>query len=472
MWSAVGRFGAAVREFDRGLAGQIETAVDANSDLSLRTTRPTRLQAIRQSVRALRLIDARDVKQMADVDPIGVLSNADLFDLLAWQQQRLEAAIADAPAGDANYFAAAARSYRLQAEQIPRQPPLPVQAVVPLQMSGPTRVSLTTVPEQQIDIAVRRTGAESAPVWLMVDYDPAVLEVRLPTKPVIYQQPELQAERLASGPAADEQLPLRPERLGLASSILLHSGESEPLRLKIRAQPGARQSTRLIVKAISADAYLRHEIEIALPPPETLELTVAGTPGSWTPSETRVQLHPFPNRKTTYRLGLVNRGLTDRTVDVQFLELPSMRRSFCQRRRADGAFRPADANTVLSRFGATEPVISLEKIAVPAGGRTVALPFPPPKEEKKPEEPAYASARRRRSGAARRTPPSAASASATAAENAVGTWPDCGHQRPSNAFDDRPLAGYCAAASAAVCPSASGLRFRCRPIADSRTTAG
>ena len=239
VWSAVGRFGAAVREFDRGLAGQIETTVDANSDLSVRATRPTRLQVIRQSVRALRLIDARDVKQMADVDPIGVLSNADLFDLLAWQQQRLEAAAADAPAGDADYLADAARSYRLQAEQIPHQPPLRVLGVVPLQISGPTRVSLTTEPEQQIDVTVRRTGAEAAPVWLMVDYDPAMIEVQLPSKPVIYQQPELQAEPRASGPAADEQLPLRPDRLGLASSILLHSGESEPLRLKIRAQAGS-----------------------------------------------------------------------------------------------------------------------------------------------------------------------------------------------------------------------------------------
>ena len=63
---------------------------------------------------------------------------------------------------------------------------------------------------------------------------------------------------------------------------------------------------------------------------------------------------------------------------------PSMRRSLCRQRRLSP---PPMRTTVLSRFGATEPVISLEKIAVPAGGHTVALPFPPPKEEKKPEEP-------------------------------------------------------------------------------------
>ena len=278
VWSAVGRFGAAAREFDRSLSGQVETVVDANSDLTIRATRPTRLQAIRQSGRAIRLVDARDVKQLGDSDPFSVLNSADLYDLLAWQQRRYEAAAADAPAGDTEFLADAARSYRLQAEQIPRQPPLPVLSVMPLQMTGPSMVRLTTEPEQTIEIAVRRAGAEPAPVWLMVDYDPAMIDVQLPTKPVIYQQPELRAEPHASGPAADEQLPLRPDRLGLAASVSLRAGESEPLRLKIRAKPGARQSTRLIVKAISADAYLRHEIEVALPPAETLELTVEGMP--------------------------------------------------------------------------------------------------------------------------------------------------------------------------------------------------
>ena len=383
VWSAVGRFGSAAREFDRSLAGQVETVVDANSDLSIRATRPTRLQAIRQSGRALRLLDARDVKQLSDSDPFSVLNSADLYDLLAWQQQRYEAAAADAPVGDADYLADAARSYRLQAEQIPHQPPLPVLSVVPLQMTGPSTVRLTTEPEQAIEIAVRRTGAEPAPVWLMIDYDPALIDVQLPSKPVIYQQPELRAEPRVSGPAADEQLPLRPDRLGLAASVSLRAGESEPLRLKIRAKPGARQSARLIVKAISADAYLRHEIEVALPPAETLELTVEGIPGSWTPSESRMQLHPFPNRKTMYRLGLVNRGVTDRTVDVQLLSAEHAPVAL----PPATALSAADAATVLSRFGGTAPVASLTKIAVPAGGGMVALPFPPPPKDKKPDEP-------------------------------------------------------------------------------------
>lgn len=382
VWLAARRFGAAAREFDRSLPGQIETAFEANSDLSVRATRPNRLAAVRQAARAMRLVDARDVKQLADVDPIGAAHDADLFDLLSWQVQRYETAAADAPPADAEYFAGAARSYRLQAEQIPHQPQLEVLGVVPLAISGTSTVSLTTEPEQVVDVAIERTGSVAAPVWLMVDYDPALLDVQLPSKPIVYRQPQLEAEPRASGPAADEQLPLNPQRFGLAPSLQLHAGDSEPLRIKIQAKPGARLATRLIVKAISADSYIRHEVQVILPPPETLELTVEGTPGTWTPAETRVQLNPFPNRKTAYRLGLVNRGLVDRTVDVQLLSaehapvsLPPLT-----------ALSAADAATVLSRFGATAPVATLEKIGVPAGGRSVALPFPPPKEEKKPEQ--------------------------------------------------------------------------------------
>ena len=258
----------------------------------------------------------------------------------------------------------------------------------PLQLTGPTTVSLATQPEQVADVAVRRTGAEAAPVWLMLDYDPAMLDVQLPSKPVIYSQPVLQSEPRAAGPAADEELPLRPDRFGLAASILLHSGDSEPFRLKIRAKPGARQSTRLIVKAISADAYLRHEIEVMLPPPETLEFTVEGTPGSWTPSVAHVQLNPFPNRKTNYRLGLVNRGLTDRLVDVQLLAAEHAPVAL----PPATALAPGDAATVLSRFGATPADYGARKnCRCRPAGRSVALPFPPPPKtpgEKKPEEPA------------------------------------------------------------------------------------
>ena len=215
----------------------------------------------------------------------------------------------------------------------------------------------------------------------MIDYDPTMIDVELPTTPVIYRQPVLQSSLSGAGPAADEQLPLRPDRLGLASSLTMHAGDSETFRLKITAKPGARDSTRLIVKAISADAFLRHDIQIVLPPPETLELTVNGTPGTWTPAETHVQLNPFPNRKTTYRLGLANRGLADRAVDVQLLvpEHPPITLPPATALSAD------DAATVLSRFGETAPIALFEKIAVPAGGHSVALPFPLPK-EKKPEE--------------------------------------------------------------------------------------
>ena len=238
VWSAVGRFGAAVRDFDRGLSGQIETTVDANSDLSVRATRPTRLQAIRQSVRALRLIDARDVKQLGEIDPIGALDNADLFDLLAWQQQRLEAAAADAPAGDADYLADAARSYRLQAEQIPHQPPLQVFGVVPLQITGPSTISLTTEPEQQIDIVGahgRRacSGLADGRLRSRHDRDSASDETGdLSTAGTAIGARGIRAGRRRTIAAASGSAEARIQRRAL------HAGESEPLRFKIRAGPG------------------------------------------------------------------------------------------------------------------------------------------------------------------------------------------------------------------------------------------
>ena len=79
--------------------------------------------------------------------------------------------------------------------------------------------------------------------------------------------------------------------------------------------------SRLIFKAIGPGVYLRHQIDVALPPPDAIAIVVESAPGTWTESDSRYLLEPFPNRQTSYRLALSNRSLTDRKVDVEVLAL-------------------------------------------------------------------------------------------------------------------------------------------------------
>ena len=66
------------------------------------------------------------------------------------------------PTNDVDNLTDAASSDRLQAGQIPRQPPLDVIGAKPLEITGPSAVSLTTQPEQVADIVVQRTGTDAA----------------------------------------------------------------------------------------------------------------------------------------------------------------------------------------------------------------------------------------------------------------------------------------------------------------------
>ena len=181
-WDAVNKFGVATRNFYRGLPPQIETVVQQTHDLSDSAARGTRILTLRTAARSVRLMDPRDGRQLGGANPCGMLADAAWFDLLSWQSTRLEAALVDAPPADVEFLSAAAQTYRTQAAEMAQQPNLPAAAGEPIDFQGPTTLSLTTQPEQNIDVRVRNISDQSAEVWLMLDYDPAKLELEVPER--------------------------------------------------------------------------------------------------------------------------------------------------------------------------------------------------------------------------------------------------------------------------------------------------
>ncbi len=376
-WDATRKFGVATRDFYRGLPPQIETVVQQAHDLSDSAARGTRILTLRTAARSVRLMDPRDGRQLGGANPCGVLADAAWFDLLSWQGARLEAALVDAPPADVEFFSAAAQTYRTQAAEIAQQPNLPAAAGEPIDFQGPTTLSLTTQPEQNIDVRVRNISDQSAEVWLMLDYDPAKLELEVPEAPPLRLQPQWLAEHPEAKDKPGDEAALespRPDRAGAGPSLQLQAGQSQTLRLKVRALPAARGMSRLIFKAIGPGVYLRHQIDVALPPPDAIAIVVESAPGTWTESDSRYLLEPFPNRQTSYRLALSNRSFTDRKVDVEVLALD----------QAPLAAPPAtalsadDARAVLGRLGPARSLAVLTNIAVPSGAKSVPLPFPKP----------------------------------------------------------------------------------------------
>lgn len=364
-WEACRRFGSALHEFYRTLPSEVER-LNANNylpaDLPHSISRAIDLRL--DADRMLRLADVRQSLPGAMASPPAALANRALYNLLSVQQERLEAALVDAPAVDSGYLAQAAASYFSQAEQIPLQPAAAAPANMPLVITGPTSIKLATEPEQLVELSLKSTEAKPTDVWVVCHYDPALIDVQSAGEARVYD---------------DRHADSAGDRAKLAPTATLRAGGSESLRLRVKSKAGARQPARLIVRAITGDAIsVRHEIDVALPGLQTVELAVAGPPGTWAQSKGVTSLFPFPNRKTSYRLSLVNNGAADRTVDVELLALDAKPPVV----PPDAALAPDDATRLLARFGDIRSLAVLPKVALPAGGKAIPLPFVVPSEKK------------------------------------------------------------------------------------------
>lgn len=398
LWLAYRNFGGSIEHFWRELPTLTEAAVAQDRDLQTPSSRARRLRGLHYAQRSLRLMNAVDVVSLEPIYPGNLILQAELYDLLLWQRERLLAAQSDAPPQDSVYLADSATSYLNQANAIPRQPKAVAEPSPQLLIDGPQRIDLTTRSEEEIRISVVLRGAQAAKTWIVLDYDPELVEVAA-VGSGIYHEPQLRATTPeASGDKAVEY-PYRPDLTTLPPTFELHPGIAESFRLRIRGLVPSPQAATVIVKAVAekpplpldvpnsarspfvrstralADCvYVRHEIDVALPVPETVELAVSGGPGTWSPTEDGAMLNVFPNQVTSYALSLFNRGSMDRTVDVELFAVGQARPNVLPA----GALPAADAEAILGRYAPLVPLASLPKVLVHTGGSLVALPFPAP----------------------------------------------------------------------------------------------
>jgi hypothetical protein len=96
-------------------------------------------------------------------------------------------------------------------------------------------------------------------------------------------------------------------------------------RVRCAPQKPAWETTTLVVRLASGQTAKTHRVQLAVRPPDTVELQVAGsglTVDRRTGEQGRIRLRPFPNRTTQFRLDLVNRSGKARTVSVVLLGSP------------------------------------------------------------------------------------------------------------------------------------------------------
>lgn len=261
---------------------------------------------------------------------------------------------------------------------------------------GPSRLSLITSPEVTGRITWKNAGTDAGNVWLVVDYDHDNLELVADTTLPYYTSHELpkllqdalagSEQRLvnelatnknADNPAQSEGLtqqtrsqietiknafvyPVRPLADWIEPSAGLAAGQSLSIPFKVRRIGTGVGQSKIVWKLISDREYVRYEIPIDRADSKQLRLISDGPTDNWTENTDGLVLHPWPNRATDFRVGLINQG-SARVVSLELLRLAQ---------RTEVALPNGFVDAVVSRqivnaLGNLESLQSIPDVSIP-----------------------------------------------------------------------------------------------------------
>ncbi len=355
-------------------------------------TQPTRFMALHENSSGL---DTE--RDLADV-----LINQDADQLFFQWQGLLRVNVADANA--AEYDLISRLLNRTKVEFGTRIGNLSLAKLEPnsLRWDGPTRVNLVDTPSQQSTWNLLSNVDLSQPAWVVLEYDPALLQVSLDTREGVLRHTDLGAllrnasadaekritETVANGGSADEidairnqlaelqsalQYPLQP--LPLKDTILRPLSPADKHAFTLTLTRAAQQSRqpRLVLHAVQGTSYVRTSIAIDVPAIPSLDLAIDGLPGDKKQTDEGWTLFPWPNRESNYRMTLRQDGTLDQAVHVELLTLLERRDVQVPNRM----LKAEQARVVLDALGPTTRVVKLENLTLSASGQRIEIPWLP-----------------------------------------------------------------------------------------------
>lgn len=377
-WNACGRFGAELENFYLHLPAKIELLCRQNEDLTNPEERGGKIEKLRLARRWLYLVHPWDAARIDRPGPVRMLRRAELYDLLVWQQQRLKGALRDAAASEGAFLVDAAAAYGRAAGGLARQPPVAALPRPNVELSGPTQLDLIDTAERELALRVTNRDPGAIDVWMVADYDRALLELSTGLQSGLYDAAEFSVSALesvaAGSPSPAAGSPHEPDievRDGLSPTYHLRPDESQTLRIRVRRKSFSAAGARIAIRAVTAANIVRHDLAADLPRNPGVDLVVEGLADTWQPSAEGLTLYPFPNKTTSYKLYLANSGAQEKVVDVSLLRSPKA----ASLSPPQGEVAASVANEYLARVEAVDPVTSVVGLAVPAGGKRVSVPI-------------------------------------------------------------------------------------------------
>jgi hypothetical protein len=249
-------FAVALQDLYRNLPARLERKIAVAGNLASTGTRSEHLSQLDRLQQAERLVLPGAVFSTVAGQVEIPIAEARAFDLLAWQLARAERGTEDVATDEAAFQQSVAGSYRRAAESIPNQPPLAAGRAPPLVLAGPRTISLTydlqTVAEFPLDF----TGLSGTKAWIVLQYDPALVEIAGGLPENVYRQHDL-------GATNTEQLIRKVARLRPSTTLV--SGRPLPIRLQIARLSAATHSSPLIVRVVTESDVARFDVPIELP---------------------------------------------------------------------------------------------------------------------------------------------------------------------------------------------------------------
>ncbi|MEM8669146.1 MAG: hypothetical protein AAGG48_16610 [Planctomycetota bacterium] len=351
---------------------------------------------IRDCLQSVHLLDPRDLGRLDEELLLANLIDQASRDQLRLAIDRWEFEREDARDVDIAYVEAAIEqtTYELRVAD-PTSDVLRTQG--DLSIEGPSRASLESVSERELFLRLSSSANEALPAWIILEYDDSLLDVetrndvepmdrwqwlnevqsssRLAVQRALWMQRDSTDPSSAQDPAMSLQraiiYPERPELAGVEPTLVFERGANRELGLRVKRRVSVSAPTRLIVKLISANEYVRRELEIVFPKPPTLELTAGGPQLLSTPVDNGIILHPLPNRKTEFRLSLVNQTGGATACDLTLLAPVNAFTTAMP----TGAVDRDRAQEVVQSLGPVTQVRRVEEVTVPPGDRIPLLPL-------------------------------------------------------------------------------------------------
>ena len=250
--------------------------------------------------------------------------------MLSWEGKRCLEAAADAPRDEVAYLTEAANAYQTAASELFNFADSSANNIASVKIQAADQVRLVEHLTENVPISVAYLGDKKVDVWLVLEFDPELLDVELPAN--VYSE----YQGTGSFPyRPDRDAPARP-----ATWTGIVRGDVPGLTLPVRLHPGADRVAKLVVKAIAratpvsaakttasaadgiakdVNVEVRHTIDV---PVRLIDSVVDAASNTWQTKDDGTVLQAFPNGVTNYRFGVVNRGKTNRNVAMRFFAAP------------------------------------------------------------------------------------------------------------------------------------------------------